>query len=158
MVVSFMSLPLSALFTWGISSLLYGGYGISSVWGIWSVIKVLIMNLIVVVAGVFLPMKFVSLKTPMSLIIAEDNSNLVSSPRSTKFLSGDKFLRIYEMLGMWRFRKYYLKLLVSAVAFSAIFICGVYITDMNANTQKDAIKEFDIHSKRALLPLLLTNH
>ena len=149
MVVAFAALPLSALFTWGISSLIYGKADISTVWSIWSFVKVLVMNLAVVTTGVIIPMRIVSSKTPMSLIRAEDNSNLVSSPRSTKFMRGDKFLKIYEVLGMWRFRKYYLKLLASAVVFSAVFICGVYVADMNRNATEAPIEQFTIESKKA---------
>ena len=148
MVVSFIALVPSALFTFGLASLFYGKYAIDVVLEWQSVIKVIIMNLIVVGLVVFLPMKSVSRKTPMSLLLAEDNSNLVSSPRGTQFIAGDVFLRIYEMLGMWRFRKYYLKLLVSAVAFSAIFVCGVYITDMNSMKASAPIEEFRFESKK----------
>ena len=148
MVVSFVALPLSALFTWGISSLIYSPVSVAAVWSIDAFIKVLIMNLAVVAAGVVIPMKIVSTKTPMSLIRAEDNSNLVSSPRGTRFMRGDKFLKVYELLGMWRFRKYYLKLLASAVVFSAIFICGAYVADMNQNASELPIEQFSISTKK----------
>ena len=50
---------------------------------------------------------------------------------------------------MWRFRKYYFKLLASAVAFSAIFICGIYITDMSGKSLSEPIEQFTIDSKMA---------
>jgi hypothetical protein len=148
MVVSFVALPLSALFTWGISALIYSSVNVAVVWSLDAFVKVLIMNLAVVAAGVVIPMKIVSTKTPMSLIRAEDNSNLVSSPRSTRFMRGDKFLKVYELLGMWRFRKYYLKLLASAVIFSAIFICGAYVADMNQKASELPIEQFSISTKK----------
>lgn len=149
MVVSFVALPLSALFTWGVSSLIYGAVNVTTVWSVWAFVEVLIMNLAVVTAGVILPMRIVSSKTPMSLIRAEDNSNLVSSPRGTKFMRGEKFLKVYELLGMWRFRKYYLKLLASAVIFSAVFICGAYVADMNLKASVQPIEQFAINAKKS---------
>lgn len=148
MVVALVSLIPSGAFVWGISTLFYGRYGIKAVVESDSIIKVVVASLVVAIIGVYLPMKFLSRKTPMSLIIAEDNSNLISSPRSTSFTVGKKFLQIYEVLGVWRFRKYYLKLLLSAVAFSAIFVCGIYLTYMNETASNRSIEEFRFEVKK----------
>ncbi len=147
MVVAFLALPFAAGFAYGMASLFYGQNSVNAILDASSFIKVFIMDLVVVALGVFIPMKSVSKTTPMSLITAQDNSNLVSSPRGTRFMEGSYFLRIYEMMGMWRFRKYYLKLLVSAVAFSAIFICGIYVTDMKGASLNENIEEFRLESK-----------
>ena len=147
-VVAMVSLIPSGAFVYGISRLFYGQYGIVPIFEYQSVIKAVLMSLIVAIIGVLLPMKLLSRKTPMSLIIAQDNSNLISSPRSTKFLIGERFLKIYEALGMWRFRKYYLKLLASAVAFSAVFLCGYYISYMNDGVASQSIEEFRFDSKK----------
>lgn len=147
-VVAMVSLIPSGSFVYGVSRLFYGQYGIMPIFEYQSVIKAVLMSLIVAVIGVLLPMKFLSRKTPMSLIIAQDNSNLISSPRTTRFIIGERFLKIYESLGMWRFRKYYLKLLSSAVAFSAVFLCGYYISYMNNSVATQSIEEFRFDSKK----------
>ena len=147
-VVAIVSLIPSGAFVFGVSTLFYGKHGITPVFEYPSAIKVMVMSVIVAAIGVYLPMLFLSKKTPMSLIIAEDNSNLISSPRRTKFVVGERFLKIYESLGMWRFRKYYLKLLASAVAFSAIFLCGYYITYMNNDAAGQSIEELRFDSKK----------
>ena len=149
MVVSLVSLVPSGAFVYGLSRLFYGRYGIEVLFEASAFFKVIIMSLIVALIGVYLPMKLLSKKTPMSLIIAEDNSNLISSPRSTRFVVGNKFLRIYEALGVWRFRKYYIKLLFSAVAFSAIFICGIYLTYMNKSAAGQSFEELRFETKKA---------
>ncbi len=148
MVVATVSLIPSGAFVYGISRLFYGRYGIRAVIEYSSVIKVIAASLLVAIIGVYLPMKILSRKTPMSLIIAEDNSNLISSPRSTRFVAGSKFLKIYEALGVWRFRKYYLKLLLSAVAFSAIFVCGIYLTYMNESASGESIEQLRFEAKK----------
>ena len=74
-------------------------------------------------------MRFMSLRQPMSLIITEDNSNLVSSPIKSFNLFGKKFPSDYEKYSIWRFRKYNFQLLISAIAFCALFICGLYISN-----------------------------
>ena len=147
-VVAMVSLIPSGSFVYGVSRLFYGQYGITPIFEYQIVIKAVLMSLIVAVIGVLLPMKFLSRKTPMSLIIAQDNSNLISSPRTTRFIIGERFLKIYESLGMWRFRKYYLKLLSSAVAFSAVFLCGYYISYMNNSVATQSIEEFRFDSKK----------
>ncbi len=148
MVVAVVSLIPSGAFVYGLSRLFYGRYGIDVIIEGSSVVKVIIMSLFVAIIGVYLPMKMLSRKTPMSLIIAEDNSNLISSPRSTRFVVGNKFLRIYEALGVWRFRKYYLKLLLSAVAFSAVFVCGIYLTYMNGSVAGQSIEQLRFEAKK----------
>ncbi len=88
---------------------------------------VALFSLLVVMVSVISPMKLMSLKTPMSLIQTDDNSNYVSSPRRSFNLLGKKFPRQYEIYSIWRFRKYNIQLLTSAIAFCALFIVGLYM-------------------------------
>ncbi len=99
-------------------------------------LQVFLFGLFAVLACVFLPMRTTSLRQPMSLIITEDNSNLVTSPRKSFNLLGKKFPLQYEMYSIWRFRKYNIQLLTTAIIFCALFICGLYLaniytTDLN---------------------------
>ncbi len=91
---------------------------------------VFVFSLIVVLISVVMPMRLTSMRAPMSLIITEDNSNLISSPRKSFNLLGKKFPLQYELYSIWRFRKYNIQLLSSAIAFCALFICGLYLSDI----------------------------
>lgn len=86
-----------------------------------------LFSLLVVMVSVISPMRIMSLKTPMSLIITDDNSNYVSSPRRSFNILGKKFPKQYEIYSIWRFRKYGIQLLTSAIAFCALFIIGLYL-------------------------------
>ncbi|MBR6708231.1 MAG: hypothetical protein IKL84_00975, partial [Clostridia bacterium] len=55
---------------------------------LWTIPLVFILNLIVIFAAVALPMRFVSMRVPNTLLAAQDNSNLVSSPRRSRPLFG----------------------------------------------------------------------
>lgn len=88
---------------------------------------VALFSLLVVMVSVISPMKLMSIKTPMSLIMTDDNSNYVSSPRRSFNILGKKFPKQYELYSIWRFRKYNIQLLTSAIAFCALFIIGLYL-------------------------------
>ncbi|MBQ7599263.1 MAG: ABC transporter permease [Clostridia bacterium] len=102
----------------------------------WTILKTLLFSLAVIVIAVWTPMKLMAIKKPMSMIISEDNSNLVSSPRSSVSIFGEKFPRRYEFYSMWRFRKYEAQLLTTAIVFCAVFIMGLYMADIyNTNLE-----------------------
>ena len=111
-----------------LSYLLYSNlsYGFSFTLG--AVISMFIFTVLTIVAAVWGPMRMMSLKQPMSLIIAEDNSNLVSSPRSSVSIFGEKFPRKYEFYSLWRFRRYNIQVLTTAIVFCAMFIMGLNLS------------------------------
>ena len=80
--------------------------------------------------AVFIPVKRMSVKPPVSLLSSEDNNGLVSSPRFSCRIFGKKYPLFYELLSMWRFRKYFALLTASAVCFSVLFITGMYVADI----------------------------
>ncbi|MBE6587733.1 MAG: ABC transporter permease [Ruminococcaceae bacterium] len=102
----------------------------------WMILLLFVFSLLVVLISVIMPMRITSMRNPMSLIVTEDNSNLVTSPRKSFNLLGKSFPGHYEMYSLWRFRKYNIQLLTSAIIFCALFICGLYLaniytTDLN---------------------------
>ncbi len=107
-------------------------------------LKVLGLCAVTVLLSVFLPVRTMAAKTPMALITSRDNAGLVTSPRRSFRLFGKKFPRDYELAGMWRLRKYYIRLVCSAVAFSSLFISGLYIADMITTKQQLAVDEFTV--------------
>ncbi len=92
--------------------------------------------LVIVLLGTYFPIKALSRKEPMAMIIAEDNSNLVSSPsRSANILKRRSPLR-YESLTLLRFRNRILKLLAMSAIFCAMFVSGIYLADVyTVNTE-----------------------
>lgn len=108
--------------------LIYRTSGFAFVWFnplMWIIIG--LFSLVVVTISVISPMRIMSMRAPMSLIVTEDNSNLVSSPRRSFNLLGKKFPRDYELYSIWRYRKYNIQLLTSAIAVCALFIIGLYL-------------------------------
>ncbi len=108
--------------------LIYSSSGFSFVFflpGMW--LLVALFSLVVVTVSVISPMWVMSKRWPMALLRTEDNSNYVSSPRRSFNIVGKKFPFSYEIYSIWRFRKYNIQLLVSAIAFCAIFIMGLYL-------------------------------
>lgn len=139
-----MAIPSGLLSAW-LTHMNYAKVGVEACYSFGNVIRVLLFNCVVVVAAVWLPMKATSRKWPMSLIISEDNSNYVSSPRmSSSLMSSKSFPHSYELLGLWRYRKYYLKLLLIAISFSALFICGLYVAQMNRTAETRDLNEYSI--------------
>ena len=122
----------------------YRAVGVAFRFMLSAIIKVLIFNLISVIGSVWLPMKWMAHKTPMSLIIAQDNSNLVTSPRRSFSILGKSMPLHYETFTTWRFRTYFVKLIATATAFSALFLCGLYIRQMVQTNLSDPIAEFQL--------------
>jgi len=110
--------------------LIYLPSGFKFAFDAWVILKLFVFSLVVVALAVVMPMRVTSMRRPMSLIITEDNSNLVSSPRKSFNLLGKKFPVHYEMYSIWRFRKYNIQLLSTAIVFCALFICGLYLANI----------------------------
>ncbi len=81
-------------------------------------------------AAVWFPMRKLSRQVPVRHLAASDNTGLVSSPRRSFHLFGGTFPGKYELYGMWRMRKYYIRLVLSAVIFASVFVTGLYAADM----------------------------
>ena len=138
------AIPSGLLSAW-ITYANYARVGVEATFTFGSVVRVLLFNCVVIFIAVRLPMRLISRKMPMSLITARDNANYVSSPRVSSSIFGKNcFPRRYELLGLVRFRKYYLKLLPIAVSFGALFLCGLYVAQMNHATETGAVHEFSV--------------
>ena len=144
LVVSLLTFLPSMITSVIVMVLSYRSVGVAFHFLLSSVIKVFLFNVIAVVASVWLPMKWMSIKTPMSLIVAQDNSNLVTSPRRSFSILGKSMPLHYETYTTWRFRTYFIKLIATATAFSALFLCGLYIRQMVQTTLNDSITEFEL--------------
>ena len=120
------ALVFAALIRLALSLTLGGSFSVSLV----SIPIVFLLNLAVIFAAVALPMRWVSARRPVALLSAEDNANLVSSLRRSFDLFGKRFPRHYVQTSIWRYRTYYLRLLLSSVIFAALSISVLYIGSM----------------------------
>ena len=120
----------STLIGCGIAGALYIPRGV----GLWfspvTILIPLLGSVIAVFVSVWFPMRRMSKQPPVRHLMAGDNTNLVSSPRRSFFLFGEDFPGKYELYGFWRMRKYYIRLVISAVLFASFFISGLYIAEM----------------------------
>lgn len=103
-----------------------------------------VFDLCAVFAATALPVLVLSKKTPVALLTAEDNSNLVSSPRRSAYIFGKRFPSTYELYGMFRFRRYFAGLLVGAVSFSTVFLCGIFLSDRRAAVETAPAAQFTV--------------
>ncbi len=119
------------------------GFGILSV--VWAVVWLFL----VILLAVFPSVKYLATRTPTSLIVAGDNSNYVSSPRTSFRIFRKNFPTHYELFGFWRFRRYYATLLVSSIIFSSLFLCGFFINSMVSASEKTALPEITLQANSA---------
>ena len=110
----------------------------------WLMAFALLFMIPVLIAAVLIPIKVTASKPPLQLLLAEDNSNLVSSPRISTQLLGKKFPGSYEGLGIWRFRRYVATLVASSVLFASIFVWITFFEDVYDFTNTQAKAEFTI--------------
>ena len=110
----------------------------------WLMAFALLFMIPVLIAAVLIPIKVTASKPPLKLLLAEDNSNLVSSPRISTQLLGKKFPGSYEGLGIWRFRRYVATLVASSVLFASIFVWITFFEDVYDFTNTQAKAEFTI--------------
>lgn len=106
--------------------------------------KFAVMELLIILIAVYMPIKRMAVSAPVTLLTAQDNSNLVSSPRRSFDASRIGFPRGYELRSMLRFRKYFVTLVLTAVAFTSIFLCGLYIARMVSDAQSNDIYEYTV--------------
>lgn len=145
-VVTFIpSMGVSTLISW----LIYRASGYGFLFNGLSILKTFLFTLAVILASCWTPMKIMSVKDPMSLIITEDNSNLVTSPMRSFNIFGEKFPTKYEFYSIWRFRKYNIQLLTTAIVFCALFIMGLYMADIYTTDLNYPRPQFEVDLKNS---------
>ncbi len=142
MVVSLITFIPSQLFSTGIIWLIYRGEGFDFGYNPFALLKVFIINVVIVAVSVCFPMWRVSRSQVTNLIVTEDNSNLVTSPRRSFDFFKLTFPVKYEFASMWRFRKYLAVMILTAVGFSAVFVSGFYTADLYAYCRDYQMPQF----------------
>ncbi|MCR5264603.1 MAG: ABC transporter permease, partial [Clostridiales bacterium] len=94
--------------------------------------------------SVILPMWRLSRREPMNALIAEDNSNLVISPRQSFDLSKTCFPSGYEAGSVWRFRKYHFRQIFTSVIFIALFMSVLYYADVCRRQLEYDLPQFSV--------------
>ncbi len=133
-VVSLLTFIPAQLFSALVIYLIYKNDGFEFFYDPWALLKIFIINLIIVAVSVCFPMFRVSRSLPTKLISSEDNSNLVISPRRSFNFFNLTFPKKYELVSMWRFRKYLAIMIVTAVSFASIFVSGFYVAEFYSYT------------------------
>ena len=129
-MVSLLTMLPAVLTGTGITMLAYLPQGVSISVSVASVIGFVFYDLLMTLLAVYMPMRRMALQTPVQNLVAQDNTSLVSSPRKSFRMFGSGFPLKYELFGIWRLRKYYIGLLLSAVLFASAFVSGLYIADL----------------------------
>ena len=128
--------------------LIYLPSGFAFHFSLWAFLEVALFNLVVVLVSVWMPMRVMAIRQPMTLIVTEDNSNLVTSPMRSINLMKGKFPTYYEFCSIWRFRKYSVQLLTTAIVFCALFICGLYYADIDERKLEYPRPQFTVDLSR----------
>ena len=128
--------------------LIYLPSGFAFHFSLWAFLEVALFNLVVVLVSVWMPMRVMAIRQPMTLIVTEDNSNLVTSPMRSLNLMKGKFPTYYEFCSIWRFRKYSVQLLTTAIVFCALFICGLYYADIDERKLEYPRPQFTVDLSR----------
>lgn len=141
MAISLLTLLPSCLIGGGVTVGLYLSHGIAPALSVRTVVGLLLFNLLAVLLAVAVPMRRMAVKAPVTLLASLDNGSLVASPNRSFRMFGEGYPVKYELFGMWRLRKYYVGLVLSAVLFSALFVSGLYVSDLVK--YKDEIDPFE---------------
>ncbi len=128
--ISLLCFVPSGLIGAGITAALYIPAGVGLSLSLRAFLIPLFGTLLAAFVAVWFPMRRLSRQAPIRHLATSDNTGLVSSPRRSFHLFGGTFPGKYELYGMWRMRRYYIRLVLSAVIFAAVFITGLYAAEM----------------------------
>ncbi len=89
-----------------------------------------VFSVIISFLAVYMPMKKLSFSAPVDALSAEDNSNLIVSPRISSDRIAKRFPDGYILHTLVRFRKYIATVIFFGVAFSSVFVGGAYFSEI----------------------------
>ncbi|MDD4772925.1 MAG: hypothetical protein PHZ09_04900 [Eubacteriales bacterium] len=147
MTVSAAALPLSSVSAVIVDYFIFSSRSEPFIFRPSAILKVLLFSLFVSAFAVIYPVFIFFRRHPMDLIVAEDNSNLVVSPRMSFEMYGASFPRKYETFALWRFRKYYVRLFATAVFFAALFVLSFQWRGYFAQSYETAQSQFTLTFK-----------
>ena len=130
LVIALFCAPLSILLGVAGTALLCMPRGVGLHLSVLTVLTTPLLWLLTLMISVRRPMRRLSHRTPIWMLTGQDTSGLVSSPRRSLRVFGASFPGRYELFSVWRMRKYFTGLILSAVAFSALFVSGLYLAQI----------------------------
>ena len=142
--ISVLTFIPAGLLGFGLAALLYLPRGVPLAFSVRTALCVPLLSLAVVLLSVGIPMRRLSKQPPVQLLAAGDNTGSVTSPRRSFRFFGASYPSKYELATMWRMRKYYIRLLVSAVLFAAMFVSGLYIAGMTRDMTEQPAYEYTV--------------
>lgn len=114
------------------------------------VLSVLLLSVSIGLIACLLPMKLVSRSNPLAHILGADNSYYVSSPRLSFEMLGRSLKRHYGAFSLFRFRKYYIKILVTVTAFVVLAVGIFYFGTLMRQQQAMTEPQFVLHFGKGL--------
>ncbi len=133
-------LPVLAV-AYGTVSLIYGKPVAFSLGG---ALLTLLLSLLTALSSCFFPMFVVSKIFPMKHIRAVDNSHYVTSPRLSFEMLGRSLRHRYGNVTLFRFRKYYVKIVLTACAFAVVATTVFYGADLKEEGEARQTPQFRI--------------
>ena len=128
----------------GITIALYAARGVALHYSLIALLLVLLFTLLTVLAAVRIPMHRLSKRPPVELLRARDNSNHASSPRRSRRIFGAVFPRDLEILSLWRYRRYLIGLMASAVLLPTLFTTALTLADIYEKRQASPAPDFTV--------------
>ncbi len=101
--------------------------------------------------AVFVNMRATASKTPNELIRAADNANHIISPRDSEDLEDLEFPKDTTILSFKRFRKYYVKLIGAALAFSVLFVSISFVSECYDTSLEADRASFNVDFKLSII-------
>ncbi len=122
-LLTYLPAMVFAFITVAILSLAAGG---SVYFSLWPMLWAFVVPCIATILATVVPVRYLTTRRPSQVMLAEDNSNRVISPRRSRMIFATRFPRIPEFLSLFRFSGYGMKLVLSGTLFSILFTCGIY--------------------------------
>ena len=123
---------------------LYAGTGTEYSLRLLPLLLTWLLGVLIAFFAVWMPMRHLSRRPPVALLAAQDNSNLVTSPRRSLHIFGRRFPSHYEAFSLWRYRRYLAGLLCASVLFAALWLGLIRVADFRTVLATASAPEFTV--------------
>ena len=129
---------------YGVTALLYRALDAHIPFSLGCLLLTLLLSALTVLCAVFIPMKRLSRATPSYLLQAKDTTPYVISPRRSFSLFGAHFPRTFELVSLWRFRRYYALLMIASVLLPVLFAATCSLSGILSRRRATADPDFTV--------------
>lgn len=130
LVISLFTLLPSAVVATVADSLLFRLNGLEYRYAPQYMLLAIPFSAVIAYISVLIPIKLVSRTPPVKLLLAEDNSGLVASPRRSFNMTARSFSGSYSIFSAIRFRRYNIRLIICSVSFALLFVLTAFFGDV----------------------------